>query len=222
LTGDGKVGIGATVPAAKLEVSQAVAADGSTPSTIRISGLLNSQGWTVGAEMGKLEFYNSDASSGGVGVRGSVAVVTTSATGVNWDMVFKTSAANAAAAEGLRIKSSSIVQMVAYGAGTATFDASGNISSVSDERLKIKVADLTYGLDAILGINPVLYKYTEESGMDMEAAYPGFFAQNVQSMIPEAVIANRQGLLGLQDRGIIAALVNAVKELNDKITALET
>ena len=74
-----------------------------------------------------------------------------------------------------------------FGAGAATFDANGNISSVSDERLKIIVGTFTAGLAELMGINPILHKYNELSGLDMENVYAGFSAQNVMQFIPEAV-----------------------------------
>ena len=49
----------------------------------------------------------------------------------------------------------------------------------------------------------------------------GFYAQNVQSAIPEAVGSDNKGFLTLSDRPIIAASVNAIKELNAKNEALE-
>lgn len=221
IDGAGSVGIGTTLPLALLDVSKTVAADGSTPSIIRISGLLNSQAWSTGAEIGKLEFYNNDGSSGGAGVRGNIAIVTTSATGNNWDMVFKTSAANAAPVEGLRIKSSQIVQMANYGAGTATFDASGNISSVSDETMKSISGYFEHGIEAIAGIKPIVYRFKEESGLETQTDYIGFSAQNVRDSIPSAVGMNKNGTLSLQDRAIMAAMVNAIKELNNRISLLE-
>jgi hypothetical protein len=184
----------------------------------------------------KIEFYNSDASAGGAGIRGDIAMVTTAATGSNWDMVFKTSAANAAPTEGLRIKSNNVVQMANYGAGTATFDAIGNISSVSDERLKDVKREFSQGIEVLLGIRPIVYKWNERSGLETEHEYVGFSAQNVLANFPEGTGYKKhyekdnkgndtdveiETLLSLQDRAIMAALVNAVKELHGRITALE-
>ena len=101
-----------------------------------------------------------------------------------------------------------------YGAGTATFDASGNITSVSDEHQKCNIRPFARGLAEILALKPILHGYTIESGLDQTRDdYAGFSAQNVQRVIPEAVGRNRDGMLSLSDRGILAALVNAVKEL---------
>ncbi|MFM0864045.1 hypothetical protein, partial [Klebsiella pneumoniae] len=58
------------------------------------------------------------------------------------------------------------VQMEHYGAGAATFDAAGNISSVSDIRLKNVQGGYHVGLSAIMKIKPIVYKWNEKSGME--------------------------------------------------------
>jgi hypothetical protein len=114
-----------------------------------------------------------------------------------------------------------LVQMTSYGAGTATFDASGNITSVSDERLKTNIKPYKTGLKELLLIKPIQYKWNEKSKMETEGTYAGFSAQNVKANIPLGTGENKEGYLSLQDRAIMATLVNAVKELNTKIENLE-
>ena len=104
-----------------------------------------------------------------------------------------------------------------YGAGAITSDASGNLTAVSDENLKTDIRPFKAGLREIVALarsgGPMLYKWREGSGMETQHSYPGFGAQHVQAVIPEAVMANRDGYLSLQDRGILAAVVNAIAEL---------
>ncbi len=109
----------------------------------------------------------------------------------------------------------------AYGAGALTTDGSGNITAVSDERLKDIQGLLPYGLDALLKIHPILYKWKPFTNLDQQYVYPGFSAQEVQAVIPEAVLPNRVGHLGLQDRGILGACVNAIQELASRVAVLE-
>jgi hypothetical protein len=124
----------------------------------------------------------------------------------------------------MTLKNSGIIQFnntTFYGAGTLHSDVSGNITSVSDERLKTIDGNFTAGLNEVLQIKPILYHWNELSQLDTENMYAGFSAQNIQSVIPVAVMANKDtGYLSLQDRPIIAALVNAIKEQNDIITNL--
>lgn len=121
----------------------------------------------------------------------------------------------------LSFSPSQIVTMPHYGAGTATFDSSGNISSSSDVRLKNVIGEFKRGLDAIQNITPILYRWNAESGMETNTVYPGFSAQNVEIPIPEAVGSDIHGNLTIQDRGLIATLINAVKELSAKVSRQE-
>jgi hypothetical protein len=107
------------------------------------------------------------------------------------------------------------VRFAGLGSGGANLvtDALGNVTASSDERLKDKQGDFTRGLAAINAISPVLYKWRPETGLDTQATYAGFFAQNVQAAIPEAVSPDSRGYLTLADRPILAALVNATKEI---------
>jgi hypothetical protein len=99
------------------------------------------------------------------------------------------------------------------GTGTCTL-VSGVLTITSDERIKTNIRPFARGLAEILALKPILHGYTIESGLDQTRDdYAGFSAQNVQRVIPEAVGRNRDGMLSLSDRGILAALVNAVKEL---------
>lgn len=112
---------------------------------------------------------------------------------------------------------SGFLRLHAYGAGTLTTDASGNVTASSDERLKDVQGNFVTGLDAILNINPINYKWNATSGMEMVGTYTGFSAQNVGANIPEAVATDTRGFLTLSDRPILAAMVNAMKEINGKI-----
>lgn len=120
----------------------------------------------------------------------------------------------------MTISGAGAVRMHTYGAGAATFDASGNITSVSDIRLKNKQGNYSGGLKELMKINPIIYKWKPESGMETKHDYIGFSAQNIRSSLGEDAIGiNKQGYLSIQDRAILAVAINAIqelKELNDK------
>lgn len=113
------------------------------------------------------------------------------------------------------------LQLGAYGAGTLTTDASGNVTATSDSRLKNILGNYTRGLAELLSLTPKLYQWLPQSGLDPENTYAGLIAQDVQAMIPEAAWAGPSGYLNIQDRPIIAALINALKEVNARLVALE-
>lgn len=112
------------------------------------------------------------------------------------------------------------VRMGAYGAGTATFDASGNITSISDERKKDIQGPFTAGLPELLPLAPILYKYKASTGLDTENVYAGFSAQNVLLTIPEAIGRDKDGFYSLNITPIIAALVTGEQQLAAEIDAL--
>ncbi len=109
-----------------------------------------------------------------------------------------------------------------FGAGTLTTDASGNLSVSSDERLKTIDGAFSRGLADIVKLSPINYHWNGISGLDTSTQYAGFSAQNVQQAIPEAVGSSANGFLSLQDRPLIAAVVNAIKELSAKLDTLAT
>ncbi len=117
----------------------------------------------------------------------------------------------------------------AYGAGTITSDASGNLTAVSDTLLKSNVFPFTQGLDVILGINPIQHGYSLASGLDQtKKDYVGFDAFNVKQVLPQAVgvMQMESGKLGiptltLNPFAILAANVNATKELYEELQAIK-
>jgi hypothetical protein len=112
------------------------------------------------------------------------------------------------------------IRFQAFGAGTLTTDASGNVTVSSDERLKDIEGDFTRGLEDLKKIKPITYKWNDISGLEKENSYSGFSAQNVQEAIPEAISTDPRGFLSLQERPILAAVVNALKEIADKLDKL--
>jgi hypothetical protein len=93
-------------------------------------------------------------------------------------------------------------------------------TSVSDERLKL-FSPSPYGLAEILDITPIRYRWNEKgqiySGQSTERDFIGFSAQNVRKVIPEATWISKDDYLGFDDRPVIAALVNAIKELEARL-----
>jgi hypothetical protein len=99
--------------------------------------------------------------------------------------------------------------------------AAGVITSSSDERLKDISGPLEYGLEEVLHLQPIRYHWNKQSGIPTESEYGGFGAAQVEESMPLAVSYGPDGMRGLSDRVIIAALVNTIKELNARILKLE-
>ena len=203
LNGSGNVGIGTASPATLLQVYTT-----GTAAQVSIDGT------------GRYKYFECYAS----GVRKfRTGWDNTSALSEIWSeasapMVFAT-----ADTERIRISNAGAIKFNTYGAGSLTTDGSGNITAVSDERIKKNIRPFARGLSDIIAINPILHGYTEESGLDQSRDdYAGFSAQQVQPLIPEAIGVNADGMLSFSDRPVMAALVNAVKELSARLAALES
>jgi hypothetical protein len=121
----------------------------------------------------------------------------------------------------MRISSTGIVTMSAYGAGAATFSAAGVISSVSDETWKIKDGVPVDADSMLKNLEPGYWFYNEEKapifGTDRQL---GFYAQNVNAAIgPEAAPTPEEGKpWGYYDRSVLAV---AVMSLQKALTTIE-
>ncbi len=113
------------------------------------------------------------------------------------------------------------VQFFGITGGTLQTDAVGNVTVLSDERLKDISGEFTRGLEDIQKINPISFHWKESTGYDTGSLYSGFSAQNIQSAIPEAVLTNSEGFLSLQDRPILATAINAIKQLGSVFSKIE-
>lgn len=121
----------------------------------------------------------------------------------------------------LTLSTAGLMRLHAYGAGTLTTDASGNVTASSDEKLKDIKGRHTAGLAAVRKVEPIVYRWKEVTGLDTENDYIGFSAQNVRGAVPGAVGKNLDGSLTIQDRAVMCVAVNAIKELDATQTAHE-
>jgi len=61
---------------------------------------------------------------------------------------------------------------------------------------------------------------TKKTGFEADREFVGFIAQNIQKAIPEAV--GQEGeYLNFSERPVLAAVVNALKELTSRVQELE-
>jgi hypothetical protein len=112
----------------------------------------------------------------------------------------------------------------------------GSWAAPSDDRLKRNVADYGAGLAEVIRLRPVSFEYNGAGGVKADGAtYYGLSAQATQPVMPElvketpAVGADGKRLPDLLDGQLVTdlgpltlALVNAVRELSERIEALET
>ena len=150
------------------------------------------------------------------------------------------------AADLVSIDLAGLLRLNGYGAGTLTTDSSGNVTATSDERAKNITGTFTKGLAEVVKLTPKTYTWKEETGLNTTDEVASLTAQDlIAAGIPEAVSTYRtvadlnddgtpkldadgktltkriDATYTVSDRAVIAALVNAIKELNAKLAALE-
>ncbi len=98
--------------------------------------------------------------------------------------------------------------------GTAAKPGGGSWATYSDARLKDLTGEFTYGLDAIMAIDTIKYRYKDNNALGIlnEREHSGFIAQDIQKVIPEAVRKTTDDYLTVDNDPIFLALINATKE----------
>jgi len=105
--------------------------------------------------------------------------------------------------------------------GTGSVVATANVlSATSDMNLKIADGFIENALDKVLKILPRYFYWKGETGMPTNLRQLGFFAQEINECLGEEVAnapKNNNEKWGIYDRGMIAMLVKAIQELNEKL-----
>jgi hypothetical protein len=114
------------------------------------------------------------------------------------------------------------------GAGTINVTGGYYVNGVlgsgtfSDSRLKTNIKPWTKGLDAILALKPVVYNWNEQgqklhgTNKYIKKSRVGFIADDVHKVISESTRDTGSEWKDYDERAVIAALVNAVKELKSQ------
>jgi hypothetical protein len=102
----------------------------------------------------------------------------------------------------------------------------GPYADISDGRAKQEITPTDVGLNEILAIEPISFRrrQTGRGETDPRSLELGFSAQQLQSVIVEAVVAvdnTDDPLLAINTTALVAALVNAVKTLAARVEVLE-
>lgn len=95
--------------------------------------------------------------------------------------------------------------------------ADGNLTAFSDESLKENVTSIDGALDKVKSLNGVTYNLKSSGQRSV-----GLIAQNVQKVVPEAVLESEESkLLSLAYGNLVGVLVEAIKELEKRVEELE-
>jgi len=110
-------------------------------------------------------------------------------------------------------KNGTAVGSIQVGASSTTYSTS------SDYRLKENVINLTGAVDRLKQLEPKRFNFIA----DAETTVDGFIAHEVQDIIPEAVVGEKDGdeMQGIDQSKLVPLLVAAVQELTTRLEALE-
>ncbi|MDD3738465.1 MAG: tail fiber domain-containing protein [Lentimicrobiaceae bacterium] len=106
----------------------------------------------------------------------------------------------------------------------ALYATNGTINT-SDERDKSAIQDLNYGLQSVLKLRPISYQWKNEDIRMGTGTNLGFSAQELQKVIPDAVVAEKgktpedadHTYYGVKYAEIIPVLVKAIQELEQML-----
>jgi hypothetical protein len=93
--------------------------------------------------------------------------------------------------------------------------ATGDITAFSSEAIKTDVATITNALNTVESLRGVSYTRTDNQQKKI-----GLIAQEVQRVLPEVVV-NSDNNIGVNYQTLTALLIEAVKELSEKVRKLE-
>ena len=96
--------------------------------------------------------------------------------------------------------------------------ASGDITAFSDARLKTNVAVIDDALSKVQAINGVTFNRTD---INVGRKQTGLIAQELQKVLPEAVVENDDGILTVAYGNVVGLLVQAIKELKSEVEGLK-
>ena len=104
------------------------------------------------------------------------------------------------------------------GSYTGTFTASGDITAFSDIRTKKNVLTIENALAKTMALRGVTFARIDD---EEETRKIGLIAQEVELVLPEAVVTNEEGFKTLAYGNIVGLLIEAIKELQAEVKAIK-
>jgi hypothetical protein len=205
---DGNVGIGTATPSYKLAVDGDVSIDGNT-------FFVNSSTNRIGIGLfGPEETLDVN---GDIRGRSFTSMGADSSSGVGWHLATSnTFGIFTNGANRVLVNDAGAVTIRNLGSGLV-YSNNGVLTNTdpSDKRLKTNINPLQIGLNEVLKLNPVSFKYNYDS-KEIKPRY-GYIAQDVQKVIPDIVEEMPDGYLGLKSDKINVAAIKAIQELYELI-----
>ncbi|MGE8143277.1 tail fiber domain-containing protein [Novosphingobium sp. NPDC080210] len=99
---------------------------------------------------------------------------------------------------------------------SGSITATGDITAYSDARLKTDIETITGALDRVRKLRGVTFSRRDTGNRGV-----GLIAQELAAIVPEAVMTHEDGLLSVAYGNLVGVLIEAVKDLADKVERLE-
>ena len=119
-------------------------------------------------------------------------------------------------------------QVVFFNTQTSTFNSIQvkNVYNYSDAKAKENIQSLSQSLSILKLLRPVSYNFTDNSDNTKfrkggDGKEIGLLAQEVEQVLPNIVLTDPDGNKLINYTSLIAVLIDAVKDLNEKVSALE-
>ena len=100
-----------------------------------------------------------------------------------------------------------------------TFTATGDVEAYSDERLKENIQIIDDPLGRIRQVNGITFNRIDTPVFKRST---GLIAQELERVLPEAVSTDEDGFKSVAYGNVVGLLIEAIKELEDRILELET
>jgi hypothetical protein len=99
---------------------------------------------------------------------------------------------------------------------SGSITATSDITAYSDARLKTDIETITGALDRVRKLRGVTFSRRDTGNRGV-----GLIAQELAAIVPEAVMTHEDGLLSVAYGNLVGVLIEAVKDLADKVDRLE-
>jgi hypothetical protein len=241
----GNVGIGTTGPSEKLHVdgSALITYNNSFQSTNSVgnkailarvsptSGIINYAEYATATNLNGFVIGSDDARVKGNITGDSLEFITNTSTRMTVLSSGNVGINTTTPGSTLHVVGDVLIQTGALGVGVNPSATDGRIDagndivafSTSDKRLKENITPIANALEKVRSLTGVEFDWKEEtkSVHGYEGHDVGVIAQDVQAVLPEAVRTNETGYLSVRYEKMIALLIEANKELANRVEQLE-
>ena len=101
-------------------------------------------------------------------------------------------------------------------------DSTGKLTnSSSDARLKESITPLTTCLNKTLELKPVSYQWRDKANLGSQTEI-GFIAQDMETVVPEVIGSNSDGMKSIDYPKLVALLTGAIQEPKAELDSVKT